>query len=274
MNYCNPPHLIRAILEYIRNAILFLCAFSCCDTFAADVSSISTNDLQGFAEQPAPVRQLIEKALKLTRMNLGYKYGSADPKNGGMDCSGTMNYLLRADGFEHVPRQANLMYVWAWKADGGVTAVASSSPRSFELDGMRPGDLLFWSGTYDVEREPPVTHVMLYLGKLKGSGKRVMFGASSGRRYAGKSRHGVSVFDLELPSSGSKSRFIGYAPVPGMAGRIRTEMEKNIPTAPKGEASDIPADASASGPEFEVDTEVDEADAPHLSTEVPAEGKK
>ncbi|MEM1059428.1 MAG: NlpC/P60 family protein [Verrucomicrobiota bacterium] len=208
---------------------------------AAEVASIQTGDLADYAEQPAPVRELIDRALQLTRMDLGYRYGSADPKKGGMDCSGTINYLLRADGFEHVPRQANQMYVWAWKA-GGVTAVASSRLASFEFDRLRPGDLLFWSGTYDVDREPPVTHVMLYLGRLKDGGRRVMFGASSGRRYAGRSRHGVSVFDLELPRPGSKSRFIGYAPIPGMAERIRLAAEVAIPTAP---AAALPASAPA-----------------------------
>lgn len=197
---------------------------------AADVATIQTSDLADFSAQPKPVRTLIEKALQLTRMDLGYKYGSADPKNGGMDCSGTVSYLLKEDGFKHVPRQANLMYVWAWKA-GGVTPVVGSDPASFQFSRLRPGDLLFWSGTYEVKREPPVTHVMVYLGQLKKNGRRVMFGASSGRRYAGKSMDGVSVFDLELPRPESKARFLGYAPIPGMRQRVEDAIHATVQAA-------------------------------------------
>jgi hypothetical protein len=93
-----------------------------------------------------------------------------------------------------------------------------------EFASLHPGDLLFWSGTYATgKREQPVTHVMLYLGKLKTNGHAVMFGASDGRRFAGESRCGVSVFDFELPKEGGKSAFYGYGPIPGM---IKEEIKK------------------------------------------------
>src|ERR1700722_5278136 len=44
--------------------------------------------LREFSEQPPEVQSLIRNALALTEQNLGYKYGSADPGAGGMDCSG------------------------------------------------------------------------------------------------------------------------------------------------------------------------------------------
>ena len=50
----------------------------------------------------------------------------------------------------------------------------------------KPGDLLFWTGTYSVERDPPVTHTMIYLGEEKKSGKPIMVGASDGRTYEGR----------------------------------------------------------------------------------------
>jgi cell wall-associated NlpC family hydrolase len=40
------------------------------------------------------VRQIIERGLDLTKQNLNYTYGSADPANGGMDCSGFVYYVL------------------------------------------------------------------------------------------------------------------------------------------------------------------------------------
>jgi hypothetical protein len=181
----------------------------------AQTSSILSTALDGFETYPTGVQSLIERALGLTRLNLKYIYGSADPAKGGMDCSGTMQHLLATHGIPRVPRQANTIYRWAW-LESTFHAVNSSRMDSFEWRHLRPGDLLFWSGTYDVDRDPPVTHVMLYLGKLKDGGKPVMFGASEGRRYSGTARNGVSVFDLVLPAPKSSSRFLGYASIPGL----------------------------------------------------------
>ena len=50
--------------------------------------------------------QLITSALALTKLNLTYIYGSADPAQGGMDCSGTMHHLLVSSGFQDVPRDS------------------------------------------------------------------------------------------------------------------------------------------------------------------------
>ena len=67
---------------------------------------------------------------------------------------------------------------------------------NFDFSKLKPGDLLFWSGTYRVKRTPPITHVMLYLGKTKNN-ELLMFGASNGRTYRGKRMNGVSVFDFK-----------------------------------------------------------------------------
>ena len=66
---------------------------------------------------------------------------------------------------------------------------------TFELDELKPGDLLFWSGAYGSDRDPDITHTMIYLGREKTTNHRVMVGASDGRTYKGQSRFGVSVFD-------------------------------------------------------------------------------
>jgi len=189
---------------------------------AAKQASLRPADLAEFDAQPAPVRALIADALALTGQGLSYKYSSADPKNGGMDCSGTVNYVLLGEGVSGVPRDASDFYVWVRKR-GLFQAVNSTDPQSFELAALKPGDLLFWTGTYSIERDPPITHVMIYLGTEKKTGKRVMFGASEGRRYDGASRYGVSVFDFTLPGfpppksyTSGTARFIGYAPVPGL----------------------------------------------------------
>ena len=183
--------------------------------------SIASSDLLEFSAQPPRVQKLIESALALTRQNLTYTYGSADPEKGGMDCSGFVYYVLRENGFADVPRAANEQYVWVRKADE-FDAVLSKKKQSFEFDELQPGDLLFWTGTYSTDRDPPVTHAMIYLGTERASKQRVMVGSSDGRTYRGKSRWGVSVFDFQGgqtskdPAKAGRGGFVGYASIPGL----------------------------------------------------------
>ena len=177
---------------------------------------ISPTDLRDFQNQPPPVQKLIETCLLLSDRRLDYEYGSADPKNGGLDCSGFVHYALRQQGLKAVPRQANEFYLWVRKTRQ-FSAVLSHNPKTPELDDLKPGDLLFWTGTYNVKRDPPVTHVMIYLGRLKSDGRRVMAGASEGRRFMGRVTEGATVFDFEIPKpGGGGGQFVGYGPVPGL----------------------------------------------------------
>ena len=80
------------------------------------------------------------------------------------------------------------------------------SDDSFELDNLKPGDLMFWSGTYHVDRDPSITHTMIYLGREKGSNQRIMVGASDGRTYKGQQKWGVSVFDRAIDLSLASNR--------------------------------------------------------------------
>jgi cell wall-associated NlpC family hydrolase len=160
--------------------------------------SLSPDAIEGYENDPSKVRQILDAGLALTKENLGYSYGSADPKNGGMDCSGFIYYVLKQNGFPDVPRDSSQQYVWVRKG-GDFKAVLSRKEDSFELDDLKPGDLLFWRGTYNIDRDPPITHTMIYLGREKRTNKRVMVGSSDGRTYDGKQRWGVSVFDFKLP---------------------------------------------------------------------------
>src|SRR5436305_5558103 len=160
--------------------------------------SLSPDSIEGYEKYPAKVRQIIDARLALTKQNLGYTYGSADPANGGMDCSGFVYYVLKQNGFPDVPRDSSQQYVWVRKG-GNFKAVVSRKEDSFELDDLKPGDLLFWRGTYNIDRDPPITHSMIYLGREKRTNKRVMVGSSDRRTYDGKQRWGVSVFDFKLP---------------------------------------------------------------------------
>jgi cell wall-associated NlpC family hydrolase len=184
-------------------------------------ASLSPEQIKGFENYPANVQKLLVSALELTTRNLDYKYGSADPMSGGMDCSGFVYFVLKQNGVEDVPRDSSQQYVWLRRARR-FEAVLSQKDDSFELEDLKPGDLLFWTGTYSIERDPPITHAMIYLGREKKTGNRVMVGASDGRVYQGESRFGVSVFDFKIQRRETNGEgklrptFIGYGHIPGL----------------------------------------------------------
>jgi hypothetical protein len=63
---------------------------------------------------------------------------------------------------------------------------------------------------------------MIYIGREKKTGNRIMVGSSDGRVYQGQSRNGVSVFDFNLHQAKSNLAgnihpvFVGYGHVPGL----------------------------------------------------------
>jgi len=69
-------------------------------------ATVTTSEIVGYDNYSPEVRNIIEAGLVLTSQNLGYKYGSADPANGGMDCSGFIQYVLAKSGYGDVPRDA------------------------------------------------------------------------------------------------------------------------------------------------------------------------
>ena len=184
-------------------------------------ATLLPNEIKGFENYPLKVQKLLTAALELTTRNLDYKYGSDDPASGGMDCSGFVYYVLKQNEVAGVPRDSSAQYVWL-RRTGTFEPVISRHDNSFELENLRPGDLLFWTGTYSIDRDPPITHAMIYLGREKKTGKRVMVGASDGRVYQGESRFGVSVFDFTIPrpeKNGNgklQPQFVGYAHIPGL----------------------------------------------------------
>jgi cell wall-associated NlpC family hydrolase len=186
----------------------------------APAATLKPQELKDFFKHSAEMREVLTYALALTEKNLTYTYASSDPAAGGMDCSGTLYHVLRKFGWANAPRQSNEMYQWAWDA-GTFRAFNSNSLGTFEMKQLQPGDLMFWTNTTKgkPDRDPPITHVMMYLGKRLADGHPVMFGASDGRTYDHVARWGVSVFDVQLPPVGSAARFIGYAHLPAKSKR-------------------------------------------------------
>lgn len=178
----------------------------------AITAEIPINDIQHYTQYSDQQKKLIQAAHALTQQNLTYTYGSSTPANKGMDCSGTIYYLLNTVTHLDVPRQANEMYLWAEK-EGRLHFTNTDDFQSEQFKDLQPGDLLFWSGTYAVNRTPPITHVMLYLGK-NIENNPLMFGSSDGRTYLGEKMRGVSIFDFKLPKSGDKAHFVGYSCIP------------------------------------------------------------
>ncbi|MDP9185741.1 MAG: NlpC/P60 family protein [Verrucomicrobiota bacterium] len=184
-------------------------------------AAISLAEISGSESYSPDVGKIIDLGLNLTTQNLGYKYASADPSKGGMDCSGFIYYVLSKSGIKGVPRDAREQYVWVRKA-GTFEAVLAQRDDSFELDALKPGDLLFWATPYSVSREPDVIQTMIYLGRDKATNQRLMVGASEGRTYKGQMRKGISVFDFKIGRTASKaskepaSLFVGYGRIPGL----------------------------------------------------------
>lgn len=174
--------------------------------------TILSTSLDNFQSNSAHVKKAIQMALELAGRNIGYKYGSADPSLGGMDCSGTIYYLLTKLGIQSVPHSSDGIYQWVKKA-GKFYPNHTDDLSSRELSHLKPGDLLFWSGTYQAPGNAYVTHVMMYIGK-NTQGEPLMIGSSNGRTYKGRQIYGVSVFDFKIPFANSKSKFIGYSCIP------------------------------------------------------------
>lgn len=181
-------------------------------TLPAITQPIPLSDLTNYQHYPPAVKTLINQAYILSKENLTYMYGSDEPKNGGMDCSGTIYYLLKKVNLNDAPRASSEMYLWATKM-GHLHLVNATAFSSKDFDKLKPGDLLFWSGTYNANHNPPITHVMIYLGK-NSKNKPLMFGSSDGRTYQGKKMWGVSVFDFTLPDGKTAAKFVGYSCVP------------------------------------------------------------
>lgn len=202
--------------NFLYKIIVTTCFFSTQLAFAnllpAVTKPIPLNDIASYQQYEPQVKKLIQEAYILSKQQLTYLYGSSDPKNNGMDCSGTVYYLLKKAEVVNPPRSSNEMFKWVEKS-GSLYRVKSNNFSSSEFSKLKPGDLLFWSGTYATSQS--ITHVMIYLGKNK-EGKPLMFGASDGRAYQGKKMWGVSVFDFNLPDNGTKAKFVGYSCIPDL----------------------------------------------------------
>jgi len=124
-----------------------------------------------------------------------------------MDCSNTSRYLYKVTTGLELPRTASDQYYYlhlqnkAWDVPQASNGYADVS---YLRENLKPGDLLFWENTYRPERQPPITHVMVFLG-TNDKGQWIMVGSQSSRGGAHNRRNGgpdIYVFDPCKPSGG------------------------------------------------------------------------
>jgi LysM repeat protein len=132
-----------------------------------------------------------------------------------MDCSNTSRWLYKTVAGINLPRTASDQYYYlhlqgkAWdvpQTDFGLPDVA------YLQRNLKPGDLLFWQNTYRPERQPPITHVMVFLGTNE-RGQWIMAGSQSSRGGEHNRRDGgpdVYVFRPSQPCGGYTSWFVHH----------------------------------------------------------------
>lgn len=185
---------------------------------------IPTDQIAESPSYPAQVRKIVDFGLYLAARHLTYKYASADPGKGGMDCSGFIHYVLTQSGIADAPRDAREQYAWIRKA-GNFKAVLAQRDDTFELDDLQPGDLLFWASNFGVSRDPEITQTMIYIGRDKTTNARLMIGASERGTFKGEPKSGVSAFDFKVgrvqKSKGEETGpvFVGYGHIPSLASK-------------------------------------------------------
>jgi len=124
-----------------------------------------------------------------------------------MDCSNTTRYLYKVTTGIQLPRTASDQYYYlhlqgkAWDVPQTADGWADTE---FLRHNLKPGDLLFWENTYRPERQPPITHVMVFLG-TNDKGQWIMAGSQTSRGGEHNRRNGgpdIYVFRPTQPCGG------------------------------------------------------------------------
>lgn len=155
-------------------------------------------DLSGTRPSKREIRKTAEG---IARLGLPYVFGGSSTDNGGMDCSGSIQYLLKSLGYQNVPRTSFAQYEWVKNNE------RMKRGKTLSEKNLNPGDLIFWGGTYRSGHK--VSHVMMYMGQGT-DGKLYMYGAR-GTQKSGVSGAGVDIFELR---PGKHDNLVGYGQLP------------------------------------------------------------
>jgi LysM repeat protein len=135
------------------------------------------------------------QARQLGNEGIGYDDEWRPPGEGhswAMDCSNTSRYIYKVTTGIDLPRTASDQYYYlhlqgkAWDVPQNAYGWADTN---YLRGNLKPGDLLFWENTYRPERQPPITHVMIFLG-TNAQGQWLMAGSQSSRGGEHNRRNG------------------------------------------------------------------------------------
>jgi hypothetical protein len=165
----------------------------------------------------------IQIAIELAGTALPYKYGYGDPAKGGLDCSGFVQVVFRRAYGVELPDEAGKQYLYLREHGKVWDATTNWTPAD-----LKPGDLIFWSGTHPTKRPSPITHVMVYIGDNK------MVGSQNAGRRLNAPGNGVGMYlfyphkphgdpAIDSPEFRSKMTLYGY-------GRVLPPARSTLPT--------------------------------------------
>lgn len=219
---------LRIVISFNRTSIMFrifLSAWLFAGIFTLSISAevlplIETSELKDFSELPKKRQEVINAAIATGKEVAGmpYTYGGNGPADNGFDCSGAMHYVLHKVGLKP-PRTSADQFLWVKEhSELHIVANAAENTEDDSFKHLKPGDLVFWTGTYEPtdDRKVKITHVGMFVGYEKKDGHPVMINATNGRSYRGKKGNGFGVYDFRVPRKGSKSRIVGYGTPPGI----------------------------------------------------------
>ena len=166
------------------------------------------------AISPEQHQKLVETCRWLSQQDLAYGQSWQPPGHPyiiTMDCSNTVRYIVWKVFGLNLPRTASDQYVFL-RQRGKVREVPLQGDGRIDphklVSEMRSGDLLFWEWTYNVPRDPPISHVMIYLGRKKDGQAMV---AGSSQRLDGERGGGVDVYTFDPnAASGNARNFFNF----------------------------------------------------------------
>ncbi|MCE0482615.1 MAG: LysM peptidoglycan-binding domain-containing protein [Methylacidiphilales bacterium] len=181
-------------------------------TFAVSPSKPANQWFNPFYAPPAEDwgSRFLQQARALADRDIDYDEEWRPPGEAhawAMDCSNTARYLYKVTAGIQLPRTASDQYYYlhlqdkAWDVPETDNGYADCN---YLREHLKPGDLLFWKNTYRPERQPPITHVMIFLG-TNARDQWIMAGSQTSRGGEHNRADGgpdIYIFDPTKPCGG------------------------------------------------------------------------
>jgi LysM repeat protein len=179
-------------------------------SFATAIADFFGGSRSNASESGAWGNRFLTETRSLASRGIGYDQSwrpQGESRSWAMDCSNTSRYLYQVTAGIQLPRTASDQYYdlhlqnKAWDVP---TVSNGFADCNFLRSNLKPGDLLFWENTYRPDRQPPITHVMIFLG-TNAKGQWIMAGSQSshgGQYNPHRSGPDVYVFNPTRPTGG------------------------------------------------------------------------